>query len=1012
MKVSSKIDLGSLLHFRASFPENDLAEQYAGGEPPLRSELFSADQMEQHGKTLAGLHQLSPGQAPDQLLSRLAENEGVLIGVRDLLAEAVKANRRITPAGEWLLDNFYLIEEQIRTAKRHLPKGYSRELPRLLNGSTVGLPRVYDIALETISHGDGRVDLGSLGSFVAAYQTITDLTLGELWAIPIMLRLALIENLRRAATRIAAHRIDRNRADYWADQMMEIAEKDPKSVILVIADMARSSPPMASAFVAEFARRLQGQSPALALPLTWIEQRLSESGLTIEQSVQSENQQQAVDQVSISNSIGSLRFLGAMDWRTFVETMSVVERTLSEDPAAAYGKMDFATRDRYRHVVEKMARSSRLSEREVARHAIHLAQQGAGRKGVDDREAHVGFYLIDKGVPQLERAAEVRHSVSEALQRASGRFPLLLYVGTIVLMTGVFTGGFVALAYAEDEEGWLLALVGLLSLICTSQLAVALVNWLATVLVTPHALPRMDFSKGIPPESRTLVVVPTMLSSVENIEELTEALEVRFLANRDEYLHFGLLTDFRDAHEETLPEDEPLLRLAQKRIEELNGKYRKTTGDVFFLFHRPRRWNPGERIWMGYERKRGKLADLNAFLRGGSRDCFSLIVGETEVLSKVQYVITLDTDTQLPRDAARQFVGTMAHPLNRPRYDEHKQRVCEGYGILQPRVGVSLPGTNRSRYAQLYGSEPGIDPYTRAVSDVYQDLFSEGSFIGKGIYEVDAFERALAGRCPENRILSHDLLEGCYARAGLLSDVQLYEEYPSCYSVDVSRRHRWIRGDWQIAGWLLPRVPGPGAQRQKNPLSGLSRWKLFDNLRRSLVPSALTVLLLLGWTVLSPFWLWTLAVIGIILIPPLLAAILDLFQKPEDVLPEQHVAAALRSAGRHGVQTVLTVVCLPYEAFFSLDAIVRTIWRMLVTRTTTAGMESVKQSGSRSPHRPCRLLSDDVGRACSCHGLSDLSDAVGAERVRCGDAHSGSLGLPPPRSHGGSANRLLGAKCI
>ena len=934
MKVSSKINLGSLLHLRASFPENDLAEKYAGGEPPLRSELFSGDQMELHGKTLAGLHRLSLGQAPDQLLSRLAENEGVLIGVRDLLAEAVKANRRIAPAGEWLLDNFYLIEEQIRMAKRHLPKGYSRELPRILNGSSVGFPRVYDIALETISHGDGRVDPGSLSSFVAAYQTITDLTLGELWAIPIMLRLALIENLRRAATRIAAHRIDRNRADYWADQMMEIAEKDPKSLILVIADMARSSPPMASAFVAEFARRLQGQSPALALPLTWIEQRLSESGLTIEQSVQSENQQQAVDQVSISNSIGSLRFLGAMDWRTFVETMSVVEQTLREDPAAAYGKMDFATRDRYRHEVEKMARSSRLSEREVARHAIHLAQQGGG--GGDARKAHVGFYLIDKGVPQLERTVEVHLSTSEAFQRTSGRFPLLLYVGTIVLMTGVFTGGLLALAYAEDKEGWLLVLVGLLSLLCTSQLAVALVNWLATMLVTPHALPRMDFSKGIPPESRALVVVPTMLSSVENIEELIEALEVRFLANRDDHLHFGLLTDFRDAHEETLPEDEPLLRLAQKRIEELNGKYREATRDAFFLFHRPRRWNPVERIWMGYERKRGKLADLNAFLRGGTlnktADRFALVVGETAVLSNVQYVITLDTDTQLPRDAARQFVGAMAHPLNRAQYDEHKQRVCEGYGILQPRVAVSLPGTNRSHYARLNGSDPGIDPYTRAVSDVYQDLFSEGSFIGKGIYEVDAFERVLAGRCPENRILSHDLLEGCYARAGLLSDVQLYEENPSSYIVDVNRRHRWIRGDWQLAGWLLPRVPGPGARRQKNPLSGLSRWKLFDNLRRSLVPSALTLMLLLGWTVLSPYWLWTLSVIGIILILPLLGSILDLFQKPEDVLPEQHFAAAQRSAGQHVVQAVLTVAFLPYEAFFSLDAIVRTIWRMLVTR--------------------------------------------------------------------------------
>ena len=675
--------------------------------------------------------------------------------------------------------------------------------------------------------------------------------------------------------------------------------------------------------------------------------------------------------------------------------MSVVEQTLREDPAAAYGKMDFATRDRYRHAVEKMARSSRLSEREVARHAIHLAQQGASRSGSDGRETHVGFYLIDKGVPQLERTAEVRLSTSEAFQRTNGRFPLLLYVGTIVLMTGVFTGGLLGLAYAEDKEGWLLALVGLLSLLCTSQLAVALVNWLATMLVTPHALPRMDFSKGIPPESRTLVVVPTMLSSVENIEELIEALEVRFLANRDDHLYFGLLTDFRDAHEETLPEDEPLLRLAQKRIEELNGKYREATRDAFFLFHRPRRWNPGERIWMGYERKRGKLADLNAFLRGGTlnktADRFALVVGETAVLSNVQYVITLDTDTQLPRDAARQFVGAMAHPLNRAQYDEHKQRVCEGYGILQPRVAVSLPGTNRSHYARLNGSDPGIDPYTRAVSDVYQDLFSEGSFIGKGIYEVDAFERVLAGRCPENRILSHDLLEGCYARAGLLSDVQLYEENPSSYIVDVNRRHRWIRGDWQLAGWLLPRVPGPGARRQKNPLSGLSRWKLFDNLRRSLVPSALTLMLLLGWTVLSPYWLWTLSVIGIILILPLLGSILDLFQKPEDVLP----AAAFRRRATLG---------RPARRSGGVDGRVPSLRGVLQSRCdrahdlanvghpyTTARMESVKQSGPQSPHRLRRLLSDDVDRAGSCRCRGDLSDVVGAGRVRSGAAHSGPL---------------------
>jgi len=357
---------------------------------------------------------------------------------------------------------------------------------------------------------------------------------------------------------------------------------------------------------------------------------------------------------------------------------------------------------------------------------------------------------------------------------------------------------------------WQLLPIGILALLAASQLAGELVNWMASLLVTPHPLPKMDFSEGIPPRSRTLVVVPTLLTSASSVENLVEALEVKFLANRDKHLHFGLLTDFADADQEALPEDGPLLQLARMRIAALNQKYSsdgdQTSNDLFFLFHRPRRWNPKERRWMGYERKRGKLADLNALLRGGSwggaADGFSLVVGDPAILSAVQYVITLDTDTQLPRDAARQFVGAMAHPLNHPCYDEAKRRVVAGYGILQPRVAASLAGANRSRYAQLFSGEAGIDPYTRAVSDVYQDLFGEGSFIGKGIYDVGAFEQALGGRFPDNRILSHDLLEGCYARSGLLSDVQLYEDYPSSYSLDVSRRYRWIRGDWQLLGWL------------------------------------------------------------------------------------------------------------------------------------------------------------------------------------------------------------------
>ncbi|MBE0623257.1 MAG: cyclic beta 1-2 glucan synthetase [Burkholderiales bacterium] len=901
--------------------------------------------MEQHGKALAASHRLGAQRAPDQLLARLTENEHVVLQACKLLTAGVRANHRISPASEWLLDNFYLIEEQIRTARQHLPKGYSRELPRLALGASAGLPRVYDIALETIAHGDGRVDPQGLSRFVAAYQQVTPLKLGELWAIPIMLRLALIENLRRVAARAVSSAKDRDLADSWADRMMEITVQDPKNLILVVADMARSNPPMVSAFVAELARRLQGQGAALALPLTWIEQRLSETGLTIEQLVQSETQTQASGQVSIANSIGSLRFLGAMDWREFVETMSSVEHELRQDPAAVYARMDFSTRDRYRHAIEKLAKASTLSEDDIARKAIALAQEavaatisaGGANDAVDGRAAHVGYFLIDQGLPRLKRACGVRISVAEALRQSAGRSALLLYLGAVALLTLALSQSLLAGAHAQGLSAWLLALTAFLVAFGSAHLAIALVNWAATLLATPKSLPRLDFSGGIPADCRTLVVIPTILASAQNIERLVEALEVRFLANRDAQLQFGLLTDFRDAQAQTLPADAALLQLARERIGELNDKYQhadgKAEGDAFFLFHRPRLWNPQERLWMGYERKRGKLADLNSLLRGGAKDRFSLIVGRTGLLSGVKYVITLDTDTQLPRDAAYQLVGAMAHPLNRAHIDAKRHMVSAGYCILQPRVAVSLPGSNRSRYARVFGSEPGIDPYTRTVSDVYQDLFGEGSFIGKGIYDVDAFALALDARFPDNRILSHDLLEGCYARAGLLSDVLVYEEYPSSYNADVSRRYRWIRGDWQIASWLLPRVPGagPGKGREANPLSALSQWKILDNLRRSLVPAALTLLFVLGWTVLPLARYWTIAVAGVFLLLPLLATVVDLLRKPENMPPGQHIAMALVAARGRFLQAALALAFLPHEAYYSLGAVLRTNWRILVS---------------------------------------------------------------------------------
>ncbi|MDP9229621.1 MAG: cyclic beta 1-2 glucan synthetase, partial [Bacteroidota bacterium] len=475
---------------------DNVMRKYANEKSPLRSELFSSGQMQQHAVKLAKSHKLTQGKSSEQLLKRLAENEDVLLDVHSLLTETIREKKRITPAGEWLLDNFYLIEEQIYTGKKHLPKGYSKGLPQLAKGQSQGLPRVYDIAVEIISHNDGRVDVKSLSAFINSYQSVITLKLGELWAIPIMLRLALLENLRRLATQIAVDILNKNLADYWADEMTDTAEKDPKNLVLVIADMARSNPPMESSFVAELTRRLQGKGSSLALPLSWIEHRLSENGLTSSELVYLENQKQAADQMSISNSINGLRFLNTSDWRDFVEGLSVVEQILREDINGVYEKMDFYTRDSYRHVIERIAKNSNFEEEKIAGRAIAFAKENTGNDNI--RTSHVGYYLIGKGVAELEKVAKTRLTTREICKNIFNKIPVLLYTGAIVIITFFLSWLLLNKAYEDGLRGWKIILLGVICIISTSKFSLTLINWLVTLFARPHLLPRLDFSKGIP----------------------------------------------------------------------------------------------------------------------------------------------------------------------------------------------------------------------------------------------------------------------------------------------------------------------------------------------------------------------------------------------------------------------------------------------------------------------------------------------------------------------------------
>jgi len=928
MKVKTTTVFEMLSRMREYFQKDNFFLNSISADP-IRSELYNSDQMKTHASIVARSHKILKGKRTDKLLKRLDDNEETLVEVRNLLVEGIQSGQAITPAAEWLLDNFYLIEEQIVTAKKHLPKKYSEGLPYLANVNSEGIPRVYDIALEIIAHSDGLIEAKELRGFVSAYQSEKILTLGELWAIPIMLKLAVIENLRRIAEKIALDRIDNNLADYWSELIIETVRKDPADMVLTIADMARSKPVLNSAFVAAFTRKLQGKGPAFSLPLSWLEQQLSRQGISVNDLVWNENQRQAADQVSVKNSIGTMRFIGSADWRKFVESSSIVEQTFLQDITSIYPQMDFATRDRYRHVIETIAIGSPLTETEIAKKTIELTK----RPGLTDRQKHVGYYLIDNGFGQLKEAVQMHFNIRQSLTEFMEKRPTFIYLSSISILTLAIAFGMFLVAWLYGDISWqFLILTALLCIAGAAHLGISFTNWLATIWISPKILPRLDFSKGIPDEYPTLVTIPTMLTSKNEIEENVEALEIRFLANREKNLYFSLLTDFTDADSETMPDDRSLLNLVSERIRQLNEKYNKYgQPDIFYLFHRPRKWNPKENKWMGYERKRGKLSALNRLLRNEGGNEFIQIVGEYRDLKKIKYIITLDSDTQLPRDAAWKLIATMAHPLNHAVYNERKKRVVKGYGILQPRVASDFPKGKTSLYLRLQGDMKGIDPYTRASSDVYQDIFQEGSFIGKGIYDLDIFEKVVGKIFPENRILSHDLVEGCYTRSGLLSDVVLYENNPSNYEADIKRHHRWIRGDWQIATWIWPYIKIENNKMARNNLSVLSRWKIADNLRRSLLPLCLLSIFILGWSILPLPWFWTLAVTIIILLPVMAEAFLQIFRRPEDLDFKSHISEVGNSVKEVLLRFMFGIAVLPYEAFRFTDAIIRTNWRMLVS---------------------------------------------------------------------------------
>ena len=912
---------------------------------PIREELFGTERLEQHAESLATAQKVTSRPAAVLPLSvRLKDNATVLLAAYRASAAELERGRGITPAAEWLLDNYHLVEEQLREIRDDLPPGFYRQLPKVAEGPFVGYPRVFGLAWAYVAHTDSYFDPETMRRFVVAYQRIQPLTIGELWAIAITLRIVLVENLRRMADQITAGRVARAAADQLADLILDPNREPGRSLDEELSRLAKK--PLAERFAGQLAKRLRDQDPRTTPALGWLENQLALQQSSIDDVVQHVQQRQGASNVTVRNIITSMRLISDIDWAEFFESVSLVDAHLRS--GTAFDAMDFPTRNLYRSAIEELARGSALSEIEIAERALAASRTASPAGGVEAKRASdPGYHLIGPGRRTLERGISFRAPLRLRFGRLVVRLGMQGYVAAILAVAVLMLSAALWVLSPIGVSGWWFALLGIVGFLPSVEAAIAIVNRAIASTFGATPLPGLELAEGVPASLRTLIVVPTMLTDEPDLLKQVELLEVHYLGSIGGDLTFALLLDGPDADTAVLSGDALLIGATIEAIRRLNFRYGPgPAGDRFLVLYRRRLYNAGENKWMGWERKRGKLHELNRLLRGATDTSYvSVAEGNSAVPPDVRYVITLDADTRLPRDAARRLIGKMAHPLNHPRFDETERRVVDGYAILQPRVTPSLPmGREGSFYQRVSSSPGGLDPYAAAVSDVYQDLFGEGSYTGKGIYDVDAFEASLAGRIPENALLSHDLFEGIFARAGLASDVEFVEEFPARHDVAAKRQHRWARGDWQLLPWIVAAFAG----RSHIPLIGLG--KMLDNLRRSMVAPPTLAALFVCWLMpLPPALAGTALVVASVALPAFLPVFFSVLPRTRTLF-RSHLEALAADLKLAAWQAALAIAFLPDHAWRMGDALIRTLYRMLVTHRNL--LEWTTAAQSKTMRRP------------------------------------------------------------
>ena len=895
-------------------------------------------------------------------IPRLKENYEIITQIYELLTEHIKLKIPIHPAGEWILDNYYIIEEAVKSIVKDITLKKYTNFPGIATGPYAGFARIYELAGEIVAYTDCKIDGKILPEFLKAYQSKKNLNMEEIWNIGPFIQIALIEKIREVCEKIYSSQMQKYKVESIVERLVEEKEKDKckfKNIHeyrLKILGYEEMKYP----FIEYMSYKLKRLGKRAYPFLKVLEDEVNKMGLDISDVIKKEHFDIAVKKVIVGNSITSIKAINRINFVNIFEEINGVEEILKKDPTQIYSKMDYKTRIYYRNTIKKMAKKTEISEIYVAQKALELAEREFNKENknkLDLKKAHIGYYLISSGKAKL-----LQEITNKKVEGISNENKSKIYIYGILILSIIITS-LIAWGIEEKVKNIIISIIiGIFAFVPVQVLIQQIVQYILGKFVEPKIIPKLDFGMGIPKEYSTFVVIPTILNNPQKVEELVKKLEVYYLANKTENLYFALLGDCTPSNQQVEEKDEKIIKAGIKQIDKLNEKYKDNNFPKFHFLYRERIWNEGEAYYLGWERKRGILNQFNDFIKTGDNGNFKVNTinqaKENNKLPKIKYIITLDADTNLVLNSGLELIGAMAHILNTPILNKNGTAVESGYALIQPRVGIDLLISNKTWFTKIYAGNGGTDPYSNAISDTYQDNFKEGIFTGKGIYDLDVFYEIFKNTIPDNTVLSHDLLEGSYLKCGLASDIELMDGYPSTYQTFKMRLSRWIRGDWQILGWLQKRVLDRHKEKRENPLNKLSKYKILDNLFRSVLEIA-SVLLILSTIVIS---MWKkvniifIVILGIlaIIMPTIIDVINKIIFYKEGEKKQKTFTKNISNFKASILRGVFAIALLPDRAYMSICAIIKALYRMFKSKknllewTTAEEAENSKKNGLQS----------------------------------------------------------------